>query len=219
MTHLGVKAAMAGGVLVAGLLAGTGFVSAHGGHGVSGSLASVNGTSSIVVKTASGNVPVNLASTTRVIREVAGSKADLKAGTHVGLHLVQGTTTVDAVEVEGANKPQGTAKPATGAGTRTKRHTGSTTGTGTTARPVRTGASTHAGGQVVSLQGNTLMVSGRKGQTGQATTATYTLASNVTITKSVNGKLSDLAAAVGKTVEVHLNRAGNAAAEITILNA
>jgi hypothetical protein len=173
--------------------------------------------STLQVKTTTGSVTVNLAATTHVVKVTGGSRADLTPNARVELQLAKGTTTVNAVQIDLVTKTKSTTKTGTGTKpTRTKPTTGARP-TGT--KPTHTwtgthpaGANTHAGGLIMSVSGNSITIRTQRGQT-----ATFTLGSNVTITKESSGKLSDLA--VGQTVQVFVGRTANTAAAVTILNA
>jgi hypothetical protein len=225
----------AGALLAFGVAAGSGAAfaqtPAHGfGMALKGTVQSV-GSSSFQLETSAGSlVTVAFDAKTHVEKIVAGTTADLTSNARVEVQLKSGTTTVTAVTIEPAfNKPAGTTSgtarthpvhthpakgTATGSGaTGTKTGTKSGTKTGTKpargTKPVTGSAHSITGGQVVSLSGNTLKLTGRGG-----TTATYTLASNVKITKLVAGTTSDLVQ--GETVQVFAP-AGGTAREITIL--
>jgi hypothetical protein len=177
----------------------------------------VSGTS-LQVTTASGTQAYALASGTHIIKVSKGTTADLVKNARVELHLVSGTTTADAVEVDLIAKGQGTKAPGTKpAHSGTPRPTPSTTPTAPRhGRPARIGTAgatpkrgAHAGGQIVSVSGNTITVSSWNGQQ-----ASYTLTNTVTITKVSAGNASDLAK--GQTVQV-VATSSNTAVEVTIL--
>jgi len=213
--------AVAAGMLALGVAAGSGAASAQtrANHGhtaaLKGTIQSVAGTS-LQLQTSTGAVTVAYTAKTHVEKIVAGTTADLTANARVSVQLKAGTTTVTAIRIEPAfNKPAGatTGTPKTHTGKAhptTGTHTGWKGGT-TTKKPVSSAARSVAGGLVAGLTGNTLTLSGRGG-----TTAAYTLASTVKITKIVAGTTASLAR--GETVQVFAP-AGGAAREITILAA
>jgi hypothetical protein len=208
---------VAAGLLALGLGAASAQTAGHGhgfGAAVKGTVQNL-GSSSFQVKSSTGTLTtVSFNAQTRVEKVIAGTTADLTKNAHVTLKLQSGTTTVTAIQIE----PTVT-KPASGTNTGTPRvhpvHSHPTKGTktgkptGTTKKPTTSVAHTVAGGAVASLSGNTLTLTGRGG-----TTATYTLASNVKITKIVTGTTGDLTN--GETVQLFAPTTG-AAREITIL--
>lgn len=181
---------------------------AHGqGHGVTGKITQLNGTS-LQVQTASGTVTEQLTTTTVVFKETKGTVADLTPGAFASVTLASGTTTVTAVHVESRNagsstRPVKTGQKGTKTGTAPK-----TKPAGTTTR-IHTGM--HRGGQIVGVANGQLTLRDRQGQT------TYTLGQNVTVTKTVRGQLSDLA--VGETVRVAARPGATTAFAVTIESA
>jgi hypothetical protein len=195
-------------LLALGLIGGSGAAFARTGtpHAKNG-FAPVQGTvsalssGSMQVKTASGNVTVSLTTATRVSVVNKVTTSALTQNARVELHLVSGTTTVDAVSIE----PSGTTRPTSRPTTRPTTHPTRPTRTGTRAPHART----RVGGQFVGISGNSITI-----RTPQGQTASYTLAPNASVTQTVKGQLTDLK--IGKTVRVFA-RSGVALA-ITILN-
>ncbi|MGI8968142.1 MAG: hypothetical protein ACR2GA_03450 [Chloroflexota bacterium] len=154
------------------------------------------------VQTQSGNVSIPYSTSTHVLRMVTGSTADLVVGAHVDIHVATGTTTAQAFTVSPAHAAHtthvshhavGTAKPTHHAWTGSKSLKHST-------QPAR------HGGVIVAVSANTVTIGEKHG----GTTTTYTLSSSVTVSKVMNGTVSDLAA--GQTVLVFRNSTGAAAA-------
>lgn len=200
----------AAGLVALGLIAGSGAASAQTktshGTALKGTIQTLSTTSFLLKPSTGSAVTVNFNVQTRVEKIVAGTTADLTSNAHVKLQLQSGTTTVTAVTIEPTvTKPAGSTTGTTTRPVRTHPTKGTKPGTGTTTGRTHTAA----GGQVVSLSGSTLTLKGRGG-----TTTTYTLASNVKITKVVKGTTNDLAQ--GETVQVFVPATG-AAREITIL--
>jgi hypothetical protein len=136
---------------------------------------------SITVHASSGNVTDTLTNSTVVMTQTKGTRSDLKAGTFVRL-TVGSKNTVTAISLSGGFR----AFPGR-TGARPRR-------TPTANRPA--GAfGAFRGGSVVSLKNKSLSV-----RTFAGKTTTYTLASNVAITKSVRGSISNLR--VGETVRL-----------------
>jgi hypothetical protein len=217
---------------------GHAIMGAHGVAGAHGFAAPLKGTiqsvgnGSFQLKTSAGSlVTVTYTSTTHVEKVVAGSTTDLTQNARVEVQFQSGSTTVvTAIVVEPAvTKPGGGATtgtsgthpvhthpgPGTNTGTKTgtKSGTGTNTGTkpgtGTTKKPMPGAAHPFGGGSVASFSNGTLTLN-----VGRGKTASYTLASNVKITKIVAGTTSDLQP--NQTVQVFAP-ANGAAREITIL--
>jgi hypothetical protein len=203
------RTAGAASLLVAlGLIGGSGAAYARTGtpHARNGfapvqGVVSALSTGSMQVTTASGSVTVSLATTTRVSVVNKVTTSALTQNARVELHLVSGTTTVDAVSIEPSRANRPTPKPTT----RPTTHPTRPTRTGTGAPRART----HVGGQFVGISGNTITI-----RTPQGQTASYTLAPNASVTQTVKGQVGDLK--IGKTVQVFA-RSGVALA-ITIFN-
>lgn len=185
---------------------------AHGqGHGVSGKITQLSGTS-LQVQTASGPVTEQVTTSTLVFKESKGTLADLTPGTFVSVTLASGTTTVTAVHLESR---AGTSTRPAGTG-----HKGTKTGTAPKTKPARpagakpttgTHVGLHRGGQIVSFANGQLTLQTRQDQT------TYTVGQTVTVTKTVRGQLSDLA--VGETVHVAARPGTTTAFAVTIESA
>lgn len=163
--------------------------------------------SSLRVQTPSGGVTVSInAGTTRVARTVIGSSADLAAGQLVDAQFASGTTTIKFIRIDAA---QGHEPPRDWWGTPGRTHGTSRTGSG-----ARSGGNAQSQwdvvGQIVSVSANSIALRAH----GQS--STYSLMQNISVTKVVSGRLSDLA--TGETVQVCLSH-GPSAAFITILSA
>ncbi|GAC1461937.1 MAG: hypothetical protein PVSMB7_01010 [Chloroflexota bacterium] len=210
---------VAGALLAIGFIAGSGSAWAQGKAGARGShahaapiagviTATGPGQGSLQVRTASGTATVTLSSTTHVMRVAPGSAADLIPRALVELHLVQGTTTVDAVRIAPANKGLRGSRTA-GSVRGARAHTGVVTKTGR----LHAGSAkrAHLAGQITTVSSNMITLQGRNAQT-----ATYTLANTVTVVKMTPATLSDLA--IGQNVKV-IATSGNAAIAVTIVNA
>lgn len=232
--------ALGGLVLAAGVAAGSGAAFAHPGpmHGkptpnqtrvapahtrtapvhpkpphpgaVTGTVTNV-GSGTLSVQTANGTVTVTFTSTTHVTRFVAGTTADL-TNAHVNLHFAKGTTTVDAINIHPAPKAPNPNKPTPSATKPAPVHKGphhptvTLTGTPTPKHPRQ-----HVihDGIVTGTTSTTITIRGHGDRT-----ATYTLATNVSITKQVAGTTNDLKA--GQTISAH-GPANGPAHEIVIL--
>lgn len=175
-------------------------------HGVVTGVAS----DSLRIQTASGNVTAPWTSSTRVIRMVVGTPVDLAVNAHVRLHLVGGTSTVNAAQIDMTWSRQ--SKPpllhATPSGTNPPHRVG-TPRPGTTTRHHPHGPTNQVEGQVIKVSGGAITVRTQHGQT-----ATYTLLRSATITKWMPGKFGDLA--IG--LEVRVVIVAGKTASITIMN-
>jgi len=202
-----------GALLSIGLIGSTGFAAAktagHHGHfaPLKGVVTAVS-TNTLQLQTPSGAKSVGLTSATRIVRIVSGTSGDLIPNARVDLHLVKGTTTINAVQIDAVTHTKVHTK--TMPATHTKKGTGAPHTAKGTARTAR-GDHAHSGGQISAVNGNNVTIRDREGQT-----KTYTLANNTTITKTMSGAASDLS--VGETVQAFVN-SNNAAIAVTILNA
>lgn len=200
------KGASPGLVLALAVAVGTLPAFAHGKDGSIRGVITLVSSTSLELQTSTGSVTVSLAESTHISRIVTGSLADLAKGQNVDLHVVPGTSTVDAVRIhlETKNSPQAH-RPRT---TSPRGKPGPTThGRPDHNKP----AKTPTAGQIVTVTDSTITIRLYNGQT-----VSYTLDSNVSITKIMSGKLSDLS--IGEAVQVQLARRGNTAVAITILN-
>jgi hypothetical protein len=162
------------------------------------------------IQTASGNVTAPWTSSTRVIRMVIGTSVDLAVSAHVTLHLVTGTSTVNAVQID-MTMPRQSKPPSphpTPSGTYPPHRVG-TPKPDTATHHHPHGPMNQIEGQVLKVSGGAITVRTRQGQT-----ATYTLLRNATITKWMPGKFGDLA--IG--LEVRVVIVAGKTASITILN-
>lgn len=214
--------ALGGLVLAVGLVAGSGAALAHPGpkhgkpapqqtgtpghpgrgHGVNvyGAVTGV-GSGTLTVQTPKGTATVNFDSTTHVVKVVAATLADTNKS-HVSLHFTKGTTTVDAIRIQTTpNRPTTTTS-----GTPTSGHKGdkghegdepTVTLTGTPTAPVNhPKPGVIHDGIVTGTTTSSITIQGRGGET-----ATYNLATNVSISKLAAGTTSDLK--VGQTISAH----------------
>lgn len=166
---------------------------------VTGLVTAVRG-GTLQLQTRTGPVSVEVSSRTHIVREVAGTTADLKVGAHVSLHLARGTTNITSIQIDAT----GNRGPLDGNTPPIWNDYPPLWGTeGTMARPAARNRRPVLGGQIIALRGNALTIRGFHGRT-----ATYTLASGVRITKHMNGKLSDLAS--GEMVAVDRSASGPA---------
>jgi hypothetical protein len=192
---------------IAGLLLGLAMMAAAiptfakgQGHRTIGKITQVS-SSSLQVQTAAGSVTEQLTSSTRVVKETHGTRADLTPGTFVSVTLAPGTKTITAIHVR---SKVGTSRHL-GTGTHSPRGHAA----GTTSKP-KTGL--HQRGQIVSVANGQLSLKDRKGQI-----TTYTLSQNVSVTKTVPGQLSDLA--IGETVRIAARTGSTTALAVTIVGA
>ena len=163
------------------------------------------GSSVMQIQTSSGSVNVGLTKgVTHVVRSVMASTGDVTVGKRVDLHVVKGTRTVDAIQIE-----QNGSAPVHRSGVHTTPKDED--------RPIRHRAGNGAAasslsGSVVSFNGGTLTV-----RYGNGSTGTFSLAPNVHVNEALSGSLADLG--VGETVQVFLGKPGNVARSIVIINA
>jgi RNase P/RNase MRP subunit p29 len=155
------------------------------------------GMNSLVVKTSSSSVTVKLTSSTIYSRMTRAALSNVTKGTFVTLTLASGGKTVSTISV--GSRFGGFRRP-------------------TGARPVRTPGTgrrfgrpggTFSGGQVVSVGNGHLTIRSFNG-----TSRTYTLAKNVTVTKSV--RVTRSALHLGETVRVARAPGSTTAFAITI---
>jgi hypothetical protein len=189
---------------------------AHGrpGHGgfapVQGQMTYV-GNGKLQVSTNSGVVTVALNPTTKVVRVVSGSTADLHANQLVDMHIVPGTTTVDMIRIEGMAKPPAShpalpkhremiiSQPSLSADGQNKH-----------LRTPPGNPPNFTEGQVVSASDSSITIRTLSGK------VTYSISNTVTVTKLITGSQTDLA--VGEMVQVFRGRDGSALS-ITIMSA
>jgi hypothetical protein len=173
------------------------------------------GSSSLKVQTSSGSVTVTFTAATKVARMVTGSTADLKAGQFIDAQFVTGTTTIRSIRIDAARghepPPDWRIAPHYGRPHWEARWTYSEIVARKDSRQreaYRT--QTRVGGQILSVTPGSVTVRNRRGQA-----VVYALTRDVTVTKAVVGKISDLAP--GETVQVCPDH-GVSAAFITILS-
>jgi hypothetical protein len=159
---------------------------------------------------------VSLNASTRVTRLVAGSSADLVANARVELHFAAGTTTVNSIRIEAGYGSGGSARSST-----TKHTSRQTPVPGSTRTPKRSATPaihvhpaapkrTETDGQIVKATSTSISVRGDRGQS-----FTYDLGPNVSVTKVMLGKISDIA--TGERVLAVMG-SGNLALWVTITN-
>jgi hypothetical protein len=201
--------------VVAALLCGAGVARANGGsHRGSGQFSDVKGlvtsisSTSMHVQTQSGAVTVGLGSSTSIMRIVVGSTADLARGEQIdGFLTSPGSGVLKFIHIE---RPPMHAVDAGGtqhAAHNRDRFAGERFAF--QAKTVHSGS--RVGGQIVSIGSNSITV-----RLVHGSTATYTLAGNVKVTKTLNGRLSDLA--FGEMVFASVLRTSGIAATVTILS-
>jgi hypothetical protein len=193
-------------------LGGISLASAHGpGHGNTGTITQVSGTSVTLQLKNSSSVTDALTSSTRVTKTAAASASDLTAGEVVNVTLAAaGSTSVTAVHLESAH-PKATST------TRTPKVTGPAThvpkvhirATPTAKTETKPHVNLHAGGTIVSANASGLTLKNRAGQD-----VTYTLANGAKISKTVAGSLSDLK--VGQTVSIGTPHGSTTAASVIL---
>jgi hypothetical protein len=193
-------------------------LSPKGGHftSVKGTVTAWSvGTGNLQVQTKTGSVTMFVTGTTRVIRMVTGSLADLKAKQHIEAHVVAGTTTIDSIQIDAvtANKPKDQhVHPNGSPPPHPKLHTGGVVSKTNLHPKVDTHhpMTGYVSGQISSVGTNTISVLGWNNKS-----TTYTLSSSLTITKAIVGSSGDLA--FGETVQAVKDSNGNAVS-ITIIN-
>ena len=204
---------------LAAAYAGFATVLAHGSpplKPVNGIVTSI-GSGSMQLLTAGGSVSVSLNSSTRVTRLVAGSNADLVANARVEVHFAAGTTTVDSIRIEAGRGAGGSVR--TSPTKHSLRPTPRPVSTRTAKRSATPGTHLHpptpnrrneTDGQIVKVTATSISVRGDRGQS-----STYNFGSNVSVTKVMPGKVSDIA--TGERVLALLG-SSNLALWVTITN-
>lgn len=155
---------------------------------------------SMRVQTATGAVPVGLASTTVVHRIVAGSTVDLARGQQIDAQLTAtGATSLKSIHIEMPS--------------RHARHAHMQPSWTDTARlPARYSSGTlTVWGETTGIDSGTITVRSKHG-----VTMTYALTSNVRVTKTMSGRLADLG--TGQTVFALVVHSTGVAAKVTILS-
>jgi hypothetical protein len=160
--------------------------------------------SSMHVQTQSGSVAVDLSSSTGVTRIVMGSTADLAKGEQIDLHLTApGSGVIKYIHIE--------LNPQSRDNSSSSRHNGSRL---LHERSAFTSWSEHVPwkvtGQIVAIGSSTVTVRLPHG------TATYMLAGNLKVTKTMNGRIGDIG--FGETVSASVNRSTGVATEVCILS-
>ena len=169
-----------------------------------------NGT--IQIQTSSSSITLGLTSTTRVIRAVSGSLADVSVNDHIVAHLTQGTNTIRSILLDDTTKPK--VRSVKHDHTTVPDRTPTPSHTPIHSRPARPAPRLPVGeitGQVVSINNNSMTIRGGRNQT-----TTYSLSNSVTVTKLMNGNFGNLA--IGETV-VAMKTQNDSASTITIMNA
>lgn len=176
---------------------------------VRGLVTAVSSTS-LHVQTATGSVTVGLAASTTVTRRVAGSTADLSRGQQIDAQLTSpGGTVIKSIHIELPPPRTNSSKRAVGHLSRNRTrlvHLFSASGTSKNSGP-----STGVSGQIVSLGSSTITIRSPHGNT-----ASYQLASNLSVSKTMLGRAGDLA--FGETVFAWVNRTSGVASTVTILS-
>lgn len=214
--HLRTKRTVIVGVALAALLTmptsalANGATHGKGAKGVApiqGVVTSVAG-STLKVQTKTGNVPVALGTSTRVTRLSTLSLSDLTATIEVHLTINKSTNAVNAIQVSGGDKKSGAQHSGGASKPKSTNHVSTKTSKHSKAA---VGSHSIADGQVKSVSKNSITITGRNGQS-----ATYAVATNVSITKVVPASLTDLA--TGQTVQIRQAiRNGKTLASILIL--
>ena len=179
----------------------------HGTAPIKGLVTSVSN-ASMPVHTSGGSVTVGLSSSTTVTRLVMGSTADLAKGQQVDAQLTSpGRAGIKSIHIQ--------IPPRGGVGKGDSGHAA-----GTRSGPVRVDTDrsnprpssppSAVSGQIVSVGTNSISIRSGHG------TMTYGLAGTLTVTKTLPGRLSDLA--VGETVFAWVSRASGGASAVTILS-
>jgi hypothetical protein len=179
-------------------------------HGASTQFDGVKGlvvlatTTSMRVQTATGAVPVGLASTTAVYRNVTGSTMDLARGQQIDARLTgSGATSLKSIHIE---------MPSTHAARHAPHAHMQPLWTDTTRLPARSSSGTlTVWGEITGIGSGTITVRSKHG-----VTTTYALTSNVRVTKTMSGRLADLGS--GQSVSALVVHSTGVAAKVTILS-
>jgi hypothetical protein len=169
---------------------------------------------SLQVQTQTGSVTVPTTGSTHVVRIVSGSLADLHVNQQVDVHLIQGTKTIDRIQIDGSkwyklNHPHAddadSPDAAVWAYMRTAPKPRSMSPHSTPRATLHPAAppSNYVSGQVVSIGRNSITLAGWNGKQ-----TTYTLNGSLVVTKIMNGTQGDLL--FGETVRVTRDQNGNA---------
>lgn len=155
------------------------------------------------VQTQNASVTVGLSSSTGVTRIVVGSTADLSKGEQVEAHFTApGSEVVKFIHIDLAPPPRETGS--------SSRHNGGRFLYGRSPLSWSDSASWKVFGQVVGLGSGSVTIRSARG------TDTYSLASNLKVTKTMNGRVSDIA--FGETVNATVNHSSGVASEVCILS-
>lgn len=162
--------------------------------------------SDLQIETQVGAVHLNLAPSTQVDRRVQGTQDDLRTSQHIQVHLIPGSTIVDAIVIDKPFSPRadvtlGKQRPVRPIG---HEHENAPT------HPPKPRPWSRLTGQVTALGDSTITLRDPRGS------VTYSLASSVSITKIMAGSVRDLA--MGEMVRALEGRDDNAIL-VSILNA
>jgi hypothetical protein len=177
---------------------------------VKGLVTSITSTS-IHVQTQGGSVPVGLSSSATIVaRIVVGSAADLARGQQIDAQLTSpGSGVIKSIHIELSSRRPNAQKGDTRRTSQSRSrsfHDGGDQGS-----PRLASLPTSVSGQIVSVGSNSVTVRLLHGNT-----ATYTFAGNLSVTKTMPGRMGDLA--VGETVMAWVVRASGVASQVTILS-
>lgn len=175
---------------------------------VKGLVTSVSG-SSIHVQTSTGSVAVGLSATTTVTRLVMGSTADLAKGQQIDAQLtIPGGTVIKSIHIELPPSHNSPAKQDSTRLDRTRHRLAHLDGARLDSRTAE--PSPTVTGQIVAIGSSSITVRLRQGST-----ASYGLASNLSVTKTMADRAGDLA--FGETVFAWVSRTSGIASWVTIL--
>jgi hypothetical protein len=161
------------------------------------------------VQTSTGSVTVGLSATTTVTRLVIGSTADLAKGQQIDAQLTSpGGTVIKSIHIELPPPHSSPAKRGSARLDRTGNRLAHLDSARLDARAA--GPSSTVTGQIVALGSSSITVRLRQGST-----ASYALASNLSVTKTMADRAADLA--FGETVFAWVSRTSGTATWVTIL--
>lgn len=190
-------------------LLGAAPVLAHGSRGVIQGMVIGVGHGTVLVQTQSGGVPLTVNRATCIYRRMSGSMVDVSGSEEIDAHLIPGTTTIDAIQIE-PTAPTNPAERSAHA-----RHAHSRANTAAHLKPVPhpivPGNPQNVSGEVVTVGASIVTLRDRSGQT-----TNYSVSNSVTVTKIMKGSWKDLA--VGEMVQIITYR-GDAVSSITIMRA